>query len=160
MPKAATKPRKPAKPKPLERDVQKECLAEMAAGGWVMHRRNTGAVQASYKGKSRFIRFSEPGMSDTCGYIPRLAGRAVEVEIKRPGEKLTYDQAVWLDKCHRRGVVAFWVDSRAECAMVVAHINRGREIQFLPTKRTYSVKIKGAKKPVKIEGPSGDYELV
>lgn len=103
--------RKTVIPAPLERDVS-QAIADYFAVVYriVLHRRNTGAVKANYKGKARFIRFSEPGQSDRWGVQPKT-GRHIEIEVKREGEVPTELQSEWLQRCREQGCIAFWADS-------------------------------------------------
>ena len=105
---------KPKLPVPLEKDIQ----AAIIEYAWLqfrlkLYRRNTGAVKASYKGKPRFIRFSEPGQADLWGIQPKT-GRHVEVEVKRPGNTPTEAQMEWLAQCRELNGIAFWADSIEE----------------------------------------------
>jgi len=107
----STSRKKRAIPPPLEKDVL-ACIVDYFAVFYqiTLHRRNTGAVKASYKGKSRFVRFSEPGQSDLWGIQPKT-GRHIEIEVKREGEEPTEKQREWLQSCRDSGAIAFWADS-------------------------------------------------
>lgn len=153
----ARKPRKPKVPKPLESEVQGPGIKLMNSMGWTMFRRNVGKFKTKGGG---FFRAAEPGQSDTYGWIPSQGCRHAEVEFKRPGERPTRLQVGWLLKCHQAGAVAFWADDTATLTSVISHINRGGEIRYLDTTRIYSEKVKGVRGMVKVEGPSGDYELI
>ena len=53
-------------------------------------RQNTGAFKVQEQGrKSRFIRFNVPGAADITGI---REGQRIEIEVKRPGGKLTDKQ--------------------------------------------------------------------
>ena len=90
--------------KPLEKDIQKQLFEWLLVHGFRVWRQNSGAVTAEYKGKMRFVRFnSQPGLSDIGGWVPpRLSGAThsipLYVEVKRPGGKLSDDQARFLAK--------------------------------------------------------------
>jgi len=104
------KPLPPAR----ESDIQKAVMDYLSTQGFVVFRRNTGAMVGSYKGKSRLIRFSKPGMADLWGW-DRKTGRHIEVEVKRPGERPSPEQEAWLSAAQRGGVIAFWCDSVEDC---------------------------------------------
>lgn len=98
-------------PPPLERDVSRAIVDYFAAVYRItLHRRNTGAVKASYKGKARFIRFSTAGQSDLWGILPKT-GRHIEIEVKRAGKEPDDDQSSWLASCRNLGAIAFWANS-------------------------------------------------
>ena len=46
--------------------------------------------------------------SDISGILP--GGRALRLELKKPGEKPTHEQLVYLAKARDHGAVAFWAD--------------------------------------------------
>lgn len=122
-----TRLRKP--PKPLERDIQKAGMTFLRSLGWSVFRRNTGAVRASYKGRERLVRFSEPGMADCWAVLP--TGVHAEIEFKRPGEWPTPAQLVWLRGMNGVGAaVAFWVDSLRDLEAVARHVMGGGRIEF------------------------------
>jgi hypothetical protein len=151
------KTRTPKLPPIPEREVQAATIAWLRSQGAIVKRRNTGAMPATYKGKSRFVRFSEPGASDLYGSLPIPDRRHFELEIKRRGERPTLDQVEWLLEWHRHGCVAWWADSLERTQEVFRHVMAGGAIRFLPTRREYPVEAKGVKGHV--SGPSGDFEL-
>ena len=98
-------------PVPLERDVSQAIADYFALVYHIeLHRRNTGAVRANYKGKTRFIRFSVAGQADRWGIAPNT-GRHIEIEVKRQGKFPSDEQRAWLDACRAQGAIAFWADS-------------------------------------------------
>ncbi len=102
---------KPKAPVPLEKDIQ----AAIIEYAWYtfrlkLYRRNTGAMPATYNGKKRFVRFSEPGQADLWGIQPKT-GRHVECEIKRQGKTPTDLQELWLGECRLAGAIGLWCDS-------------------------------------------------
>lgn len=149
MPRTATK-----LPKPLEKVVQRQALAYLKQMGIAAYRRNVIAVPAEYQGRRRFIRAGEPGQSDIWGVLPnttgRHFGRHFEAECKRPGERPTLDQVMWLTTMNVITGAAFWFDSIGILATVIDCLRTGGRVQYLDTVRRYG----------KIEGPSGDYDLV
>jgi hypothetical protein len=91
---------------PLERDVLPGCLEALAlhpSVAWY-HRMNVGAVEVD----DRKIRFAFTGCSDVLGQLTRkFGGRALAVEVKRPGKEPTDDQAEFLWKVWNAGGCAF-----------------------------------------------------
>lgn len=67
-------------------------------------RNNTGA----YRIKNRFIRYGFPGSSDIAGVCPD--GRALYVECKKPGGRLSPLQREFLDKINGLGAVGITAD--------------------------------------------------
>lgn len=101
-----------------EADVLRAVSDYLAARGFHVERRNTGAMAGEYKGKQRFIRFSKPGQADLYGWDKR-SGRHIEVEVKAPGKGPTAAQYVWLSRCSDEGAIAFWADSVDRAAMAL-----------------------------------------
>ena len=153
-------PRKPQAPpwaaEIPEAQVQATAIAMLKGFGCVVHRRNTGAMEASYKGKRRFVRFSEKGASDVYAITP--AGYHLELEIKRRGERPTLDQVNWLIEHNGiGGAAAIWVDNVATLARVYRHIEAGGRVVYLDSVRTYTVK--HGKRSARVVGRSGDFDL-
>ena len=99
--------KKPAIP---ESAIQKACLEYLRAKRIFAWRVNSGAVTATYNGKTRFVRFNGmPGMSDICGVLPD--GRFLAVEVKREGGKTTPDQQTFLESVTKTGGLAIVVHS-------------------------------------------------
>lgn len=73
---------------PLERDVQKAVVQAMRALGWRVVRMNVGAART----EQGFVTFGERGMPDLWCF---KAGRALLLEIKRPGMNLAAHQRDW-----------------------------------------------------------------
>lgn len=103
-------------PRPTtERALMKAVMELLQSRGFIIFRRNTGAVRARYvrkdgSSRERFIRFSEPGAADLYGWQIGT-GRHVEIEIKRPGLKPSTLQAQWLAQAEKDGCMSFWCDS-------------------------------------------------
>lgn len=96
-------------PRPLEREVLKQCRDYLRLRGFLVIRINSGAQVGEYKGKKRFIRFN-----DTNGVSDLLALRdstVIFIEVKRPGGKLSDHQAAFLDDVRRHGGVGICVSS-------------------------------------------------
>lgn len=153
MPTTRRKPKAPVIP---EAEVQASAIRVLQCFGCKVHRRNTGAMSAEYKGKSRFVRFSEKGASDLWFLFP--SGLHGELEVKRPGERPTLDQVRWLIEHNGvGGAVAFWIDNTATLERVYLHVAEGGRIVYSEETRAYSVKRRGVM--VRETGPSGDYDL-
>lgn len=101
-------------PVPREVDIQRAVMDYLTARGFRMFRRNTGVMRATYKGKTRIVRFSQVGAADLYGWH-RGSGRHIEVEVKGPGGVLTPEQAAWLENARADGAVAFVADSLEGC---------------------------------------------
>ena len=139
-----------------EAQVQATAIAMLRAWDCVVHRRNTGAMGGEYKGKRRFVRFSDPGASDVWAILP--SGLHQELELKRQGERPSLDQVKWL-MAHNGvgGSVAFWVDNLEFLERAYLHILTGYRIRYRDTTRWY--RVKEGKSSVKVQGPSGDFWL-
>jgi hypothetical protein len=106
-----------AKPVPLERDVAAQVVEAFAMAGIVLERQNTGV--GTYKnadGTERRVRFGRVGNLDWRAIV---GGRALELEIKRPGQRPTKEQLARMRRVNAEGGIAFWCDS-AEVAIRVA----------------------------------------
>lgn len=86
----------PKPPKPKEADIQRAILDYLATEGIFAYRSNTGAVPATYHGKSRFIRFGPKGQSDITAILP--GGIYWAIEVKRPGGLPSETQWAFLDR--------------------------------------------------------------
>ena len=126
------KSRKPALP--LEAEIQKACLQYLnLQPGVRCWRQNTGAFAGDYKGKKRFVRYGITGQSDISG-IMLPGGRRIEIEVKRPGNVPTEDQAAWLAMIREHGGVAFWIDSLDKCMeLFMRYKDFGVRIQTMST---------------------------
>lgn len=115
-------PRHPrfTKPRCGEGSLITACLWYLRAQGCLVWRSNTGAMKIG----TRFIRFGRPGVSDIVGVAP--GGRAVLVETKRAPNRLTEEQAKFLDKARRLGAFAMCVYDVGELdrAWKVEHVRR------------------------------------
>ena len=116
-----------AKPRDLERTVQRSGIERLRLLGVVLFRRNVVKIKAEYKGKTRFIRAGYSGQADTYGWII-ATGRHVEIEWKRFGERPTKEQIDWLQECTRLGAVAFWAYNVSTAETVMKAILRGGRI--------------------------------
>lgn len=86
------------------------CLQLLAFRGCFVWRQNQGVMAATYKGRSRVIRFAGvTGISDIVGMTP--AGQFLAVECKAGRNKATAEQAEFMDRVRRAGGVAFLVYS-------------------------------------------------
>lgn len=142
----ATK-RKPKVKPPLESVILKDCMAVYKRLGIPAWRRNVAAMVAEGQGKRRFIKAGEKGQADTWGILP--GGRHLEFEAKRPGNKPTLDQALWLRSTNEAGGASFWADSPEVMERVLRCLVAGGSIHFLDTTWKYEG----------IEGPGADYNV-
>ncbi len=91
-----------------ETALVRQCLDYLAFRGIMAWRQNSGAMVGEYKGKRRFVRFAGvKGLSDIAGVLPD--GRALYIEVKRPGKSPTVEQTNFLDRVKKLGGVALWV---------------------------------------------------
>jgi hypothetical protein len=79
----------------------------------VAWRTNVGAVSTSYKGRSRFVRFGFPGLSDVIGLMPG-SGRLFACEVKSATGKVTPAQQDFLAQVTTAGGKAFVARSVAD----------------------------------------------
>jgi hypothetical protein len=97
-------------PRPLEREIQTQCLEYLRAAGVFAWRNNTGARPVGEGRGRRYLRFGTPGSSDVIGVLPD--GRFLAVEVKRPGGgKVSLAQEDFLGRVTRAGGVALVVRS-------------------------------------------------
>ena len=93
-----------------ESAVVAACLELLAYRGCFVWRQNQGVMAATYKGKSRVIRFAGvTGIADIIGMTP--AGQFIAVECKAGRNKATKEQEEFLERVRQRGGVAFLVYS-------------------------------------------------
>ena len=69
--------------------IVKAILGYLAAERILAFRNNTGAMQAEYKGKKRFMRFGTPGMSDILAF-PRFP-------FNPPVKGLSIERPFWIE---------------------------------------------------------------
>lgn len=108
-----------------EREIQRACLDLLEVMGLLAWRANTGAIQGTYKGRDRFVRFGFKGQSDILGAIPP-SGRLLAVEVKRPGGRLSVHQDAFLQAVVRAGGIGLVVTSPAELREKLARYLPGR----------------------------------
>jgi hypothetical protein len=110
---------------PRESETVPPVLAWLALQGIRVHRRNVGLIRQEYKGKSRWVRFAEPGMCDYWFILPDGSGRHIEMEWKRPGAWPGVAQIAWMLSVNARGGVAFWARDLTTVEFVVTSLLRG-----------------------------------
>ncbi len=107
---------------PTEKEILNACLDYLnTIWGCKCWRQNTGAMSSVYKGKTRFMRFGQPGQADITGIY---RGRRIEIEVKKPRTKPTLIQGEWLGEMQRLGAIAFWCTSVDECRETFAAITK------------------------------------
>ena len=93
------------KPQPKESEILKSILEYLTLRG-VFHWRQNVISQALYSnGKRRYVKAAFPGVSDILGILPD--GRALAIEVKRPGERPTLDQQAFLLAVNANKAVGF-----------------------------------------------------
>jgi hypothetical protein len=102
-----------------ESNVQSACLQWLnSVPGVKMWRQNRGARLNIYKRKDgtegrSYVRFGEPGATDTTGVGP--LGIRIEIEIKRVGERPDLEQLNYMAMVQDAGGISFWCDSLRSC---------------------------------------------
>lgn len=113
-----------------EQRVQVPCIGVLEAFGLRAHRRNVTRVPFTYKGKTSWVRFNEPGMSDLWTILP--SGVHLEVEVKAPGEVPTPEQVEWLVSVNLRGGIGIWTDDAEWLREVLPHLLDGYRVRLDP----------------------------
>ena len=94
---------------PLEKDIQKAIIQFLSAHPKVSiyGRFNSGtAITGDAQGNTRYTRFNSiKGFPDIHGMLK--GGRAVYIEVKRPGGRVSDEQQEFIDKVAAHGAVAF-----------------------------------------------------
>lgn len=88
-----------------EQDIQRAVLQYLrVVRRWPAVRINSGALRVG----GRLVRFNDGcGVSDVLAVLP--GGRFASIEVKRPGNKPTADQAAWLALVREAGGLALVV---------------------------------------------------
>ena len=110
-------------PNERENKIQRSIVVRLERLGVKLWRRNVGVMRKD----NRFIRFGSPGQSDLWG-IDHLFHRHWEIETKRPGNRPTACQLLWLKEMSHLGCVAFWTDSANVAEQVAEAILDGGRI--------------------------------
>ncbi len=98
----------------VETALVKAAIEWLGYNGYHVWRQNTGAVKATYKGKTRFIRYGTPGISDIVGMTP--TGRFIACEAKIGRNEPTAAQTAFLALVNDGGgigVVFYSIDDLA-----------------------------------------------
>lgn len=110
--------------RPLERDVLRAVLSLLRAHPLVAwaSRINSGAVENA---NGQFVRFNQiVGCSDIIGQMKPLspggAGAFLAIECKRPGERPTEPQMLFLRMVQQHGGCSGWCDSVQGCESVLS----------------------------------------
>lgn len=107
---------------PLERDIQKACLQLLRSHPKVaaVWRQNSGTfTEQNYDGSTRYISaHTMPGLPDICGFLK--GGRALFLEVKRPGQQPTRLQQIFLDRATAAGALAAVVTDANQLAALLA----------------------------------------
>lgn len=117
-----------------ESDVLRACM-ELLALHPVVHRAwrvNSGAITAAYRStagdiRKRYVRFNGfPGHSDIAGVL--RGGKALFIEVKKPGGKLTVRQKGFLDDMRQSGALAFSASSTEEVQLKLDEYQHRKEV--------------------------------
>lgn len=94
---------------PLEKDIQKAIIQFLSVHPKISiyGRFNSGtAITGDAQGNTRYTRFNSiKGFPDIHGMLK--GGRAVYIEVKRPGGRVSDEQQEFIDKVSAHGAVAF-----------------------------------------------------
>lgn len=101
------KQRMPRIKKRNETALVKAAIDYLTAVGCFVWRNNTGATQAEYEGRKRFIQFGKVGSGDIIGMTP--TGRFISVECKVAGNKPTDHQLAFAERVRQHGGIALVV---------------------------------------------------
>jgi hypothetical protein len=93
--------------KPTENEVLSAVMDYLAIRGFKVYKQRAGKVKSERGG---WMQLAPRGASDLTGWH-KATGRALQVEVKRPGEKPTPEQYQWLEEACEARVIAFWCDS-------------------------------------------------
>ena len=123
-PKPLNPPRSSKLPKPpLEKDIQKAILDYLRHRNIFCWRQNQGGIPAASGGFRRFV--GMPGLPDICGILESSIscgpdglkinhadrGRALFIEVKRPGGKASPQQLEFMQRAEALGALAFVASS-------------------------------------------------
>ena len=99
-------------------------LQYLGTRGIYAWRVNTGSmVKTNRAGKSRLVRFGKRGTPDIAGIVKAQNGRALFIEVKRPGEHPTTEQSLRLNILRSEHAIAFWATSVDDVAKELAAVN-------------------------------------
>ena len=97
---------------PLEKEILAQCRDYLRLTGWMVLRVNGGAVTGEYKGRRRFVRFTDtPGVSDLLALRDNVF---LAIETKRQGREPTAEQSAFLMDVRLHGGVGLVVHSLDE----------------------------------------------
>lgn len=91
----------------LEKQIQRSILDYLMLKGHYVWRNNTGTMKGDHKGKRWFMRFGLKGSSDILGVRKDANGQFLAIEVKRPGNRITEDQATFICAVQELGGMAF-----------------------------------------------------
>jgi len=109
-------------PAPLEANIQSLILEYLPKDGRVgmFWRQNTGGATLPGRGGTKqFVKFGTKGVSDILGVLE--GGRALAIEVKRPGRPPTDHQKNFMDAINAAGGLAFVATSVRD---VTEHLDR------------------------------------
>jgi hypothetical protein len=92
-----------------ENDVERQINDYLRWHGWRLHRLHVGKARFP---SGHWVEFYPQGTADWMATRGRQ-GAVLYYEVKRPGEKPSADQVVFLEQARREGYPADWFDSLA-----------------------------------------------
>ena len=108
--------RKRAAMQPRESEIQRAIMDYLAARGFRVFRRNVMGVMPMRRGGAVWVGIR--GQADLFGWHIGT-GRALEVEVKRPGNPLSPFQRAWLFNAEADKVIAFMASSVEDCELAL-----------------------------------------
>lgn len=116
-------------PATLERDVLVACLDALAVCGIPADRQNTGAM---LNAKGKLVRFGQRGNADITATIPRgpHAGKRLEIEVKRPGERPRPEQYERGRRVLDAGGFWIWTDDPIRLANALRRLLEGWRVEI------------------------------
>jgi hypothetical protein len=129
------KPRAKKPPAPLERDVQKSCIAVLKLRQIPHIRLNAGAAyRPGRNGKPQLIRYAPEGFPDLLGWLPAgfgwAAARVLGVEVKREGQRPKQEQLAVLRRILDDGGVGVWVTDSQQLERVLDGVKEGKRVEL------------------------------
>jgi hypothetical protein len=85
-------------------ELTKAILSLLKLRGFKAWRNNVGGFKYTYKGKTGFVRYGDPGSPDIMAIDK--AGRFYGIEVKTGKDKLRPEQAAWHLDIEQRGCVS------------------------------------------------------
>lgn len=114
-----------------ESEIQRAILDYLHAHGIIAHKQaGIGRVAGR---QTSWSKGGTNGISDITGVLP--GGRALKIEVKRPGGKASKEQAAYIVACQKAGAVAFIAESVEDVDRGLKHF--GVRVKSLWTIRNF-----------------------